>query len=70
VRKHVGWLLLIPIITCLLPWTFNRRMPALGGIPFFYWYQLLLTPLASVFAWLVIVLGDDSRKGRRGGNRN
>ena len=66
VRKHVGWLLLIPITACLLPWTLNRRMPSLGGIPFFYRYQLLLTPLASLFAWLVIVLGDHSR-GRRGG---
>jgi uncharacterized protein DUF3311 len=66
-RKHAGLLLLVPIIACLLPWTFNRRTPTLAGIPFFYWFQLALVPMASVFALLVIVLGDDSRKG--GGRR-
>jgi hypothetical protein len=62
VRKHVGWLLLVPIIACLVPWAFNRRDPTLIGIPFFYWYQLLLVPLGAAFAWLVIRLESSGKR--------
>jgi uncharacterized protein DUF3311 len=52
-------LLAIPVVAALLPWTFDRRTPALAGIPFFYWYQLLLVPIGSMFVWLVLALEGD-----------
>jgi hypothetical protein len=57
-RKRAGWRLWIPIVACLLPWVYNRRNPTLIGIPFFYWSQLLLVPLAAVSALAVILLED------------
>ena len=38
-------LLLIPFFAVLWVPSYNRLEPALGGVPFFYWYQL---------AWILI----------------
>jgi uncharacterized protein DUF3311 len=38
-------LLLLPYVAMFLVPTYNRLSPELGGVPFFYWYQLL---------WIVI----------------
>jgi len=57
--------LFIPVLACVLPSTFNRRTPEMFGIPFFYWYQLLLVPLGSVFIWLVIGLEAARRRSDR-----
>ncbi len=32
-------LLLLPFVGLLFPGLYARAEPALGGIPFFYWYQ-------------------------------
>jgi hypothetical protein len=46
-------LLAIPCIAVLaVPW-FNRLEPALFGLPFFYWWQLLWVPLSGVFIAIV-----------------
>ena len=34
-------LFLVPFVAMLWVASYNRTAPALGGIPFFYWYQLL-----------------------------
>jgi hypothetical protein len=34
-------LLLVPLVGVLIPPFFNRTDPTLGGMPFFYWYQML-----------------------------
>jgi len=39
---------------------FNRTAPALFGFPFFYWYQMLMVPVASFLIWLVY--REDARK--------
>ncbi len=36
-----NWLLLVPIVLCLLTPIFNRSTPAFLGFPAFYWLQLL-----------------------------
>jgi hypothetical protein len=36
------------------PW-FNRDEPRLGGIPFFYWYQLLFVVVGVACVWIVFV---------------
>jgi len=45
-------LLLIPFFAVLLVRSYNRMEPALGGVPFFYWYQL-----AWILIGAVLVLG-------------
>jgi hypothetical protein len=46
-------LLLIPCVLALAtPW-YNSLEPRLFGIPFFYWFQLVLIPVSSAFIYLV-----------------
>jgi hypothetical protein len=33
-------LLLLPLVAVLVPEFYNFDSPAIGGMPFFYWYQL------------------------------
>ncbi|MBU6448279.1 MAG: DUF3311 domain-containing protein [Rhodospirillales bacterium] len=37
---------------------FNRVMPTLFGIPFFYWYQMLVVLISSVLIWIVYKVED------------
>ena len=46
-------LLLIPLVGTLVPSFYNFTSPTLGGIPFFYWYQILWIPISVVFTWIV-----------------
>ena len=50
--RAVYLLLLLPALGTLAPWVYNRRDPAVFGIPFFYWYQLVWIPVgvACTFA--------------------
>ena len=34
-------LLLLPLVATLVPEIYNRAGPSIGGMPFFYWWQLL-----------------------------
>ena len=45
-------LLVIPFIAVLWVPSYNRMEPELGGVPFFYWYQL-----AWILIGAVLVLG-------------
>ena len=47
------WLLILPFIGLLWVPFYNGTLPALGGFPFFYWYQLAWVPLTSLFIWIV-----------------
>ena len=44
-RSPWYWLLLVPIVLLVYPPFFNRHDPALGGLPFFYWYQFAVVPI-------------------------
>jgi hypothetical protein len=63
---HNRWnyLLLIPIVLPLLTFVYNHETPKLLGIPFFYWFQMLLAPLAVLTTVSVFYL---SRRSRREG---
>ena len=40
-RNPVVWLLLLlPLVATLVPEIYNRSSPSIGGMPFFYWWQL------------------------------
>ena len=54
--RPVAWarlLLLIPVIAVLWVPFYNSVEPALGGVPFFYWYQLLWIILGAVIIVIV-----------------
>ena len=46
-------LLLLPLLGLVWVPFYDRAEPALFGIPFFYWYQLLWIPLGSVVLFLL-----------------
>ena len=54
-KERRGWylLLLLPLIGTLIPTLYNTKDPVLGGIPFFYWYQLLWVPISAGITYLV-----------------
>jgi hypothetical protein len=51
-RYWPRFFLLIPFFAVLWVPSYNRLEPALGGVPFFYWYQL-----AWILIGAVLVLG-------------
>jgi hypothetical protein len=40
-RNPVLLLLLLPLVATLVPEFYNFADPSIGGMPFFYWWQLL-----------------------------
>ena len=63
-EKHKGgwrryWprlFLVIPFLAVLWVPAYNRIEPALGGVPFFYWYQLAWILVGAAFVLLVYVI--------------
>jgi Protein of unknown function (DUF3311) len=56
IRHPSNWwyaLLVIPCIAMLWVPFFNRMEPAVGGIPFFYWYQFSWVPVAALLTLVV-----------------
>ena len=54
-------LLLAPCVLAVLTPLYNRFSPELFGVPFFYWFQLLLIPVSA----LAIYAADRLGKARR-----
>ena len=53
-RWHpVVLLLLLPLIGTLVPEFYNQASPSIGGMPFFYWYQLTWIPVSVAVTWVV-----------------
>ena len=49
-------LLLLPILAMLWVSSYNRTEPMLGGVPFFYWYQLLWILIGAVLVLIVYLI--------------
>jgi hypothetical protein len=49
-------LLLLPLVAVLVPEIYNRASPAIGGMPFFYWYQLAWIAGVAVCTGIVYVV--------------
>ena len=45
------WLLLIPFLALIVPPLYNLWAPTLGGIPFFYWYQIAIVFVTAGLTW-------------------
>jgi len=56
-------LLLLPFAALILVPIYNRVTPAVFGMPFFYWYQLLWIAL-SALAVGTVYLVEQSRRAR------
>jgi hypothetical protein len=52
-NRAVLLLLLVPLVAVLVPEVYNRNGPSIGGMPFFYWWQLLW--IAGVAVCIAIV---------------
>jgi uncharacterized membrane protein YhdT len=62
-HRYVPRLLLaVPFLVVLWVPSYNRIEPQLGGIPFFYWYQLAWILLGAVF--VLIAYAIERRLGR------
>jgi len=59
----VHLLLGVPYLAVLWPPFYNRIDPAIAGIPFFYWYQMLWIALGA--AVLIPVYLADERAARK-----
>ena len=65
-RSRLRWLLLAPFAAMLDVGSYNRIRPALAGIPFFYWYQLLWILIAAAIIFLVYQRERDEHMARDG----
>jgi Protein of unknown function (DUF3311) len=65
-RSPWNYLLLVPIALPLLTFLYNHETPKVLGIPFFYWFQMLLAPLAVATSVCVFYLSRRPRAGREG----
>ncbi|MFJ6618443.1 DUF3311 domain-containing protein [Kitasatospora sp. NPDC091335] len=72
-RVLAGLALLVPIVAMLWVSSYSKSDPAVAGVPFFYWYQLLWVPVSAVFtvaAYLLINRDEKARTAaRKGGAR-
>ncbi|WP_353712216.1 DUF3311 domain-containing protein [Arthrobacter sp. K5] len=52
------------ILLPLMPQTYSFNAPALGGMPFFYWYQLLWVPISAALSGVAyrLVTTEDRRR--------
>jgi hypothetical protein len=41
-------LLTVPGLLALCVWLYNSVSPTLFGVPFFYWFQLLMIPVSAL----------------------
>jgi membrane protein implicated in regulation of membrane protease activity len=61
-RSHPGiWALITLLLAAAIVGTlwvpfYNSATPALGGFPFFYWYQLLWVPVVAILSALAYLL--------------
>ncbi|MFE5581567.1 DUF3311 domain-containing protein [Kitasatospora sp. NPDC056531] len=70
-RVLAGLALAVPVVTVLWVSSYAKLTPAFGGMPFFYWYQILWIPVSAVFtgaAYLLLGRDEKQRKAVRGGD--
>ncbi len=47
-----GILTFIPFLFLIMVPTYNKTEPELGGLPFFYWYQLIWLIIAAILFYI------------------
>ena len=69
-RVGAGLCLVIPFVAMLWVGSYDSVEPTLIGIPFFYWYQMLWVPLATLLtsvAYVLVRRDNAARRARREG---
>ncbi|MFI7245269.1 DUF3311 domain-containing protein [Streptomyces qinglanensis] len=66
-RVVIALCLVAPFVAMLWVGSYARTDPALMGIPFFYWYQLLWVLLSTVLTMIAYQLWRRDRRARRSG---
>ena len=66
------WTLIAVLLAAVLVGTlwlpiYNRTTPALGGFPFFYWYQLLWVPFVAIMMAICYLLSTRGSRRSAGG---
>ena len=64
-RSGWNWLIAVPLVVSLTVPIFDRSAPALGGVPFFYWYQILAIAV-GVLATVAVFRAHERRHARLG----
>jgi hypothetical protein len=67
--RRDGWswwylLFVVQFVAVLWPPFYNRIEPTLGGMPFFYWYQLLWVIIGAVLTVIVYFATEAQTRGR------
>lgn len=68
-RTHPGiWIAVTILLAAALIGTlwvpfYNRTTPALGGFPFFYWYQLMWVPIVAILGAICYLLTKAAQRG-------
>lgn len=60
-NRLVLLLLLLPLVAVLVPEIYNFSSPAIGGMPFFYWWQLAWIAGVAVCVGIVYFATRSSR---------
>ncbi|AUG79615.1 membrane protein [Kitasatospora sp. MMS16-BH015] len=63
--------LAVPVVALLWVSSYAKLTPKLGGVPFFYWYQIMWIPLSAVFtcaAYFLLNRDEKNRKAAKAGD--
>jgi hypothetical protein len=63
-RVAVGACLFVPFVALMWVSSYSRTEPTLGGLPFFYWYQMLWVLVSAVLTVVAykLVQRDEARR--------
>jgi hypothetical protein len=66
-KRTATWLTIAVLLLAALVGTlwvpfYARATPALGGFPFFYWYQLIWVPIVAVLSGIAYLLVSRDRR--------
>ncbi len=68
--REDGWswwylLFIIQFVAVLWPPFYNKAEPAVAGMPFFYWYQLLWVIIGAILTAIVYFVTEAQTRGPR-----
>jgi hypothetical protein len=69
-RTRIGtWIVIAVLLAASLVGTlwvpfYNHTSPALGGFPFFYWYQLMWVPIVAILSAAAYLLSRPAQRGQ------
>ncbi|MEU9195437.1 DUF3311 domain-containing protein [Streptomyces hundungensis] len=63
-RVVIALCLIVPFVAMLWVSSYAKADPALGGIPFFYWYQMLWVLISTALTMLAYKLWQHDQRSR------